>query len=143
MDNPISPSKEQVMAFTAAQIAQAFLNCRDKIEEIEARHKQELAAPKAALEKLRIGMLQTLDAAGAQNIKIPGVGTMFKKLQTSVSVKDWESSLEWVRTGGRWDFLERRMNKTAVVAFAEENAGQLPPGVSMTQAYEATVQRGS
>lgn len=131
------------MPFTAAQLASAFLKCRDTIEEIEARHKLELAEPKKALATLKLGMLQTLDAAGAQNIKIPGVGTMFKKLDTATKVVDWETSLDWVRKEGRWDFLERRMNKTAVVAFAEENAGALPPGVSMTQSYDATVQRGS
>lgn len=126
----------------AAQIATAFLNCRDSIDEIKARHKTELAPLEASLDKLRIGMLKCLDEQGSQNMKIPGVGTMFKKLITNSKVSDWDASLEWVRNGQRWDFLERRMNKTAVMSHLEET-GQLPPGVEISQMYEATVQRGA
>jgi hypothetical protein len=125
---------------TAAELATLFLRVRDRIEAIEARHKEELAGPKAALEKLKVGALAALDKEGVQNMKIPGVGTMFKKKVTNVKVAEWDKSLEWVVANSRWDALERRMNKTVVLSILEET-GSAPPGVEVTSMYDATVQR--
>jgi hypothetical protein len=126
---------------TAAQIAQAFLACRDQIEASEAAHKERIAPLKASLERLKTALLDTLNEAGVQNMKIAGVGTMFKKKVVSASCTDWAASLAFIQEFERWDFLEHRMNKTVVMEYMEKNQAP-PPGVNVTVTYDATVQRG-
>ena len=129
------------MSMKAADLATLFLKVRDKIEAMESEHKEAIAKPKAQLETLKAALLNTLDEAGVQNMKIPGVGTMFKKKVTNVKVSEWDKSLEWLIANQRWDALERRMNKTVVLAILEES-GAPPPGVEVSSIYDATVQRG-
>jgi len=91
-----------------------YIQLRDRKKEIQAQHREELEPVDAGLMKLE-GMLQEkLNEMGVD--KMGGdTGTVFTKVNTSISVEDWESVVDYVKSNDAYDLLERRVNKAAVV----------------------------
>lgn len=95
-----------------------------------------LAAAESVLKRhLREQGLQSFAAAD-------GSGTAFRKTMTSVTVKDKEQFRQWVKSDDdRWDYLDMKANKTAVVAFKESNDGALPDGIGWREEEVVQVRR--
>lgn len=120
-------------------IIERYVKLRDKKAEIEARHKDELAPVKQALEKIENVLLSELNQQGVESVKTP-FGTAYKSVSTSVTVADWDTALPWIQQNDAWHMLEKRVNKTAVLEHQAAN-DELPPGLNFSQATTINVRR--
>lgn len=118
-----------------------YLKLRGKIEEIKERHSAELAPFNQKKELIESYLLAFLHTAGMSNVAAKGIGTAYKQDVVSVTIKDWDATLGWIRQNNAWEFLERRVSKTVVQEYASsQNA--LPPGVDVSTTVEVRVRKG-
>ena len=122
---------------TTEEVITAMFKLRGKIDETKAKHKAEIAALEAPLNKMSNFILARLEEQGEQSINIKGIGTVFKKRFVSVSVADWDVVWEFINKHERWDLLNHAVNKTVVEAIVEETK-TVPPGVN----YAASIDLG-
>lgn len=126
-------SDTQAKVTPATRLSQ-YLQVREKIREIEARHKEELARPKAALLALEGELLKALKESGTDQLKVRGVGTAFTVTKQGASIGDKDAFRRHVIGAQAWDLLDWKANVTACAAFLNDpaNAGYAPPGINFT-----------
>lgn len=116
-----------------------YIKLRDKIKEIEARHKEELKVYKETLEKLNAVILAHLTQMGGESIRT-AAGTAYVTEKKSASLADPQAFMDYVISNEAWDLMDRKANSTAVADFiAEHNAP--PPGVNFSTTYVVGVRR--
>jgi hypothetical protein len=47
----------------------------------------------------------------------------------------------WIKDNDAFDALERRVKKSFIATYMEDNKGELPPGISVMQEYTVTIRR--
>lgn len=125
---------------SAGDVIAAYLKLREQKTEMADRHKDEMAPVNEKMTKLETFMLDLLNKANVDSMAFKGVGTMFKKDTTSVTAEEWDATLQWIRDNNAWEFLERRVSKTVVMEYAEQN-GEYPPGLKVTNATVVQVRK--
>lgn len=117
----------------------AYVKIRDKKQEIQEQHKQQLAPYNDKLMMLEGTLLKVLNREGAESIRTDS-GTCFKSKRTTTKVVDWDEALNYILSHDLTHMLERRLSKAAVVEFAEAQ-GELPPGVTMNTELTVNIRR--
>jgi hypothetical protein len=120
------------MTLTPADMIEKYLQLRNKVNKIEAKHKEELAPYTKVREQLENLLLAHLNDTGTDSAKCKA-GTAFKSTATSVTVKDWTATLTYIKDNNLWDLLEARVSKTATVEIIEETKKPVP-GVQISRA---------
>lgn len=128
-----------IVAIPVAQLIEKFIALRAKIHEIKEAHKKQLAPYQDAYVKLEGMLMAELDRAGVTSMR-GQAGTISKVTGTSVTVSDWSSTLEYIKSNDEWDLLEGRVSKTAALAVIEET-GKPIPGVQVSQVALLHVRR--
>jgi hypothetical protein len=109
-----------------------YVKLRNRVEEIKKQHKDQLAPYVSTMSQLENLLLEHLNTNSLQSINGAG-GTAYKQTATSVTVQDWEKTLEYIRANEAWDLLEARVSKTAAIETVEETKKPIP-GVVFNQA---------
>ncbi len=117
-----------------------YVQLRDKIAEIKARHEAELKPYADALVTLNGVLLENLNATGGDSLTIRGVGTAYKTVKKSASVADPQVFKAFVIGGAHWSLIDFRANPTGVEAFITDTA-EPPPGVNFRQVAVVGVRR--
>lgn len=123
-----------------AKATDYYIRTRDKISEIEKRHKDELKPLKEALDKLNTQIIDLIQQTGGNSVNIKGVGTAYLITDVSVSIADPGEFKRHVIGSEAWDLIDWRANKTAVNDFLTEQHG-LPPGINYSTRIKAGVRR--
>ena len=126
----------------AEKVNERAVKVRDVIRMLEAKHKEELEPWKKDLERLK-GQLQSFLEATNQESAKTAAGTFFLTTKRSASISNKDEFKHFVVGGERWDLLDWKANALAIVDFAEENGGTLPPGVNLTTKVDVNVRRPS
>lgn len=110
---------------------------RARIDEIEARHKEELKDFKDLEAELLNDVQQFLLATNQQNTKTPN-GTAYLAHKESFKVEDQSEFRHHVIGTEAWELIEWRANRTGVRAF-EEKFKELPPGMTKSVLLECRI----
>lgn len=116
-----------------------YLDLRRRKEEIEARHKEELAPIKNAMSKLEDYFASYMDREGLENLKGPS-GTAYSSVLTSVTTPDKATFMEFVKERQAWYLLDVRPSKTAVEEWIEDK-GAPPPGLDVKKVRKINVRK--
>lgn len=116
-----------------------YVEVRDLIRDMEARHKEELAKPTELLEKLAGVIHRFMDAHNLENLKT-AAGTCYISTRWSASVQDPDAFINFIKETQNFDLLERRASSTAVKAYVEEH-NSLPTGVNLSALSSVGVRR--
>ena len=127
------------MPITTQEIVEKYVMLRDKKQAIVNDMKEQAAKYDAVLDKLEAHLLKQFEAEGVDSVKTKA-GTAYKTIRTSVTVADWEATLDFIRTNEMWHLLERRASKVAVEAYREENDAY-PPGLNVRTEAVVNVRR--
>lgn len=106
-------------------VIRAYRILRDTKKTTQERHKEELKPLLAKMAKMEAWMLQELNKEGADHVGT-AEGTAYKTTRSSVTVDDWEQSLEEIRSKELWHLLERRLSKTGVEQYIEAEGREFP-----------------
>jgi hypothetical protein len=118
-----------------------YVAVRDKIREIEERHKEELKEWKDAIEDLTAWFTQALDKHGAKSVKTTQ-GTVYQSTRYSASLSDPKAFMDYVIANNAFDLMDRKANSTAVRDFIEQHKSE-PPGVRLSAIRTVGVRRAS
>jgi Tfp pilus assembly protein PilP len=113
---------------------------RDKIDEIEDRHKEELAPYKAVKEQLETFFLDQFNELGVDNFKSKDGATVYKIIDASATVADGEAFRQYVQDHDAFELADIRANKTAVREFVEAKGVQ-PPGINYSTRFKLGFRR--
>lgn len=127
---------------TIAKVVATYIKIRDKRaenkKEFEA-HDQKL---KDQMETLSGFLLQTMRASGAESVRTKH-GTVFTSIDITPQGQDWDKFYAWVAENNAFEALERRIKKTFIATYMEENDGELPPGVGVFRQHSVNIRRNS
>ena len=126
------------MTEKAAELVERYIKLRDSKEAMNALLKLKLQPITAEMEEIEKQLKYFLDEGNLDSVKT-GSGTFFKKSITSVTVRDMDEVLEFVKENAAYDLFERKVNKTAVMAYIEDNVHV--PGVEVMTEIKVQVRR--
>lgn len=129
------------MSITVDRVIEAYIANRNKIAEIENAAKDEMGKIKEVQAKLEAWLKAKAAQDGVDSFKTAH-GTAFLTTSESATVAEWDTLFAFVRANEAWDFVEKRVSKTAVKAYLEEHK-QLPPGVNYTTRQEINVRKAA
>lgn len=120
-------------------VIRAYRTLREQKEKLAKQHAEELAPLNDQMNKCLLWVQQQLQNQGLTNFKGES-GIAFLQTDTSVSVKDWDATLAWIKENDAWMFLEKRVSKSVVQEFIESTK-QVPPGVHVSQETSAHIRK--
>ena len=121
-------------------VIKGYIALRDKKEETERRHKEELAPLRDRMAKVEAWLHDHLLQHNLTNLK-GASGTAFLQEATSVTVADWDAAFEFIQQEGAWELLEHRVSNSVVQDYIESK-GVTPPGVNVKKELVVRVRRG-
>lgn len=114
-----------------------------KLREFKARRAAVAAAEAseitAQMEIIETRLMTFLNKTGQRGGNT-GNGTFFKKVFSTSKVADRDAFMQFVKEEDMFNFLESRVNNTAVNEYIEAN-NKLPPGVSVTRIEKLSINR--
>ena len=116
-----------------------FIKLRDKIKEIEDRHKEELAPYNEAREQLEGLFLEHLNNTGSDKVGTEA-GTVYRSEKKSAPLADKAAFWTFVVSQGLWDMLDYKANPTQVDEYIKKT-GSPPPGVNFSTRHTVGVRR--
>lgn len=116
------------MDVNVGQVVAAYLKLRNQKAAIEAETKDRVKEIKAKMEKLEAWIKTQADEQGVKSFKTEH-GTAFLTTTDYANVADWDAVLDFIKTNESYEMLEKRVSKTAVRDYMNENKA-VPPGVN-------------
>jgi hypothetical protein len=127
------------MSVNVDQVIAAYMTLRSQKDSIEAATKEKVSGIKAKMEKLEAWIKTQADAQGVTSFKTKH-GTAFLTTTDYANVADWDVVLEFIQSKGAFEMLEKRVSKTAVRNYVE-NDKFVPPGVNYGTKLEVNVRK--
>lgn len=127
------------MSVNVDQVIAAYMTLRSKKDAIEGEVKTKVADIKAKMEKLESWIKTQADAQGVTSFKTKH-GTAFLTTTDYANVGDWDAVLDFIKTNDAFEMLEKRVSKTAVRNYVE-NDKFVPPGVNYGTKLEVNVRK--
>jgi hypothetical protein len=131
MPEPDHDLEKRVRVYRRIRDAKLALSKKFKAEEKVLNEKLELVSN----DMLRILNETKQDSARTSD------GTVYKQKDILPRATEWLSFYEWIKLKNGFDFLERRIKKTAVKQYMEDNEGALPPGVAVLETIVIRVRK--
>ena len=125
------------MTLTVGDVIAAYLKLRSKKEAIDNEAKERTKEIKAQLEKLEAWLKVKADEQGVTSFKTNN-GTAFLTTVDFANVADWDEVLGFIKEKGAYDLLEKRVSKTAVRSYID-NDKLVPPGINYGSKIEVNV----
>lgn len=116
---------------TVDQVIAARLKLRRYKDMLETKHSAEIKPITEQIDKIDNWLQSELQKRGLQNFSSVS-GTAFLKTKTDSTSHDWDATLKWIIETGAYEFLEKRVSKTAITDYMEQH-GEAPPGISVTR----------
>lgn len=123
-----------------AKLAKAYIKLRDARAQMKRQFEEQDSALKAKQERLEAEMLRFLQESNTDSVKTVA-GTFYRQEEITPTGADWDAFYKWVAENDAFDFLERRIKKTAIKEYMEMNSGAIPPGVSVYREFVVRVRR--
>lgn len=121
------------------QRTQEYIRVRDKLKEMDERHEKE-RAPLLEVQNLLSGwIMHFLEQSGVESVRTKH-GTCSTSTRYTASLADPDAFMNFVKSKGLFDLLDRRASATAVRAYVEEHKN-LPPGVNLSALRTVSVRR--
>jgi len=120
-------------------VIKTFIKLRNKKEKLEREHTAEVKGIKENLNKLQAYIKQKADVDGVTSFKT-GEGTASIVTKDFAQVADWDSVLAFIKKEEAWDMLEKRVSKSAVKGYIDNNKA-VPNGVNYGTLLDVQVRK--
>jgi hypothetical protein len=127
------------MSLTVDQVIEAYLKYRNKKEALEADIKDQVKELKEKMAKLEAWIKEKADTDGVTSFKTTH-GTAFLTTTDYANVADWDSVLNFIKENEAYDMLEKRVSKTAVRGYIDQNKA-VPSGVNYGTRIDVNVRK--
>lgn len=122
------------------RLTRIYIKIRDAKAEASAEFKEK---DKKLSDQLAAVKAQLLDYCKEQNVESvrTSEGMFYRTVKTRYWTSDWAAMHKFVVDRAMPEFLEKRLNQTAVKEFLEENPETVPPGLNVDSEYMISVRK--
>lgn len=124
---------------TVDDVLAAYLALRKRKEDLKKEQAEAMAPVNEQMNKCLLWIQQRMQEQGLTNFKGPS-GIAFLQTDTTVSVKDWDATFEWIKANEQWAVLEKRVSKSVVQDFIQAT-GEVPPGLHVSTEVAAHIRK--
>jgi hypothetical protein len=128
------------MAIDTGKFVKAYINLRNARAELKQKYDEEDALLKLKQQKIENMLLAHMNETGQTSGKTP-FGSFYKQEDVKAMGSDWDALYRWIKENDAFEALERRITRTFVTKYMEENNGAIPPGVSVHREYVVRVRK--
>jgi len=121
---------------TAEKLVEAYVNMRESI----ADKTKEIETLKVLQKTIADKILELCNGQNMNGFQTP-YGTVSRGLRSHYWTSDWESMHKFILEHETPEFLEKRLNQSAVREFLEDNPDVLPPGLNVQSEYTISIRR--
>jgi len=122
------------------KLTKAYINIRARRTEIAAEFKKEDDGLKEQQDKIKATLLEFCKENNIDSVRTEA-GVFYRSQKRRYWTSDWESMHKFILEHEAPEFLEKRLNQTAVREFLEENPDILPPGLNVQSEYTISIRR--
>jgi hypothetical protein len=123
---------------SAAQLIKKYLECRQNIATLTARHKEEILPYKNGMDLIESLLADEINRLEGQSIRTDQ-GTAYRSTITSFTVADRDVWFDWVFDNKQRDMLTANVAKEAVKEFIDTHGDATPPGLNVTHIHKITI----
>jgi phage pi2 protein 07 len=120
------------------KLTKAYINIRARRTEIAAEFKKEDDGLKEQQDKIKATLLEFCKENNIDSVRTEA-GVFYRSQKRRYWTSDWESMHKFILEHEAPEFLEKRLNQTAVKEFLEENPDILPPGLNVQSEYTISI----
>lgn len=120
------------------KLTKAYINIRARRTEIAAEFKKEDDGLKEQQDKIKATLLEFCKGNNIDSVRTEA-GVFYRSQKRRYWTSDWESMHKFILEHEAPEFLEKRLNQTAVKEFLEENPDILPPGLNVQSEYTISI----
>lgn len=122
------------------KLVRVFIKMRDKKAEIEGAAKTQAEAIEEQMKLVKAQMLKHCKDHEVDSVRT-AAGTIIRTVKTNYWTSDWEAMHKFIIENEVPDFLQKRLNQSAVVSFLEEHPDTVPPALNTNSEYVITVRK--
>lgn len=106
-----------------------YIRLRDWLASEKEKYEARVKGAKQEMEKIEGELSAFMKETGLKNGATPS-GSFYATQKNTASINDKSQFRRFVIGGELWDLIDIRANANEIDAFAKENNGELPPGVT-------------
>ncbi len=122
------------------KLTKAYINIRTQRHELAATFKTQDDGLKEQQDKIKASLLQFCKDNDIDSVRTDA-GMFYRTQKRRYWTSDWDSMHKFVLEHGVPEFLEKRLNQSAVKNFLEESPDTLPPGLNVESEYTISIRR--
>ncbi len=126
---------------TLAGLLRAHRNIKAKQADLSAERKTVDAKLKATKELIETKLLQMLQNAGSDQLKVKGLAIVTPTKKIMPNCKDWPGLWTHMKDTDNFDLVSRRLSSKHVEEYMKAHDGALPPGITIHVERGVTVTR--
>lgn len=123
------------------RLVKAYIKMRDARAALSAEFEKKDEEIKEQMRMVEGHLLEVCKKAGADSVKIHGVGTIIRGVKTQYWTSDWEAMYNFIKENDAVELLERRIAQKAMGEFLQANPDKLPKGMNVDSKFTITVRR--
>lgn len=134
------PKKEDETPSRIERLTRVYIKIRDEKARISKEFKEKESGLKDQLGKVKTALLDYCKAEGVESVRT-SEGLIYRSVKTRYWTSDWEEMHKFIMHHNVPEFMEKRLNQTAVKEFLEENPDYVPKGINTDSEYIISVRK--
>lgn len=131
---------EEQEPLSVEKLTRVYLKIRDAKAELSAEFKAREAELNSQLDSVKGALLTYCKDHGVDSVRT-AAGLFYRSVKTRYWTNDWESMSKFVLEHSVPEFMEKRLNQSAVKQFLEENPDVMPMGLNVDSEYVVSVRK--
>lgn len=122
------------------EVVARYLETRTAIEDMEARHDEEIAELKTTFRNLADELLSICNENNVDSMRT-ATGTVSRRVSSRYWTSDWESMYRFIKDNDVPFLLEQRIHNGNMRQFLQENPDEMPPGLQADNKFVIQVRK--
>ena len=122
------------------KLTSVFIKIRDRRAKAKSEFDKEDKHLKEQQDRIKVALLDYCKDQGVESVKT-GSGMFYRSVKTRYWTSDWAEMHKFVKEHDLLEFMEKRLNQTAVREYLEENPDQIPEGLNIDSEYQLSVRK--
>jgi hypothetical protein len=122
------------------KLTKAYIRIRDAKAKLKAEYDAEELKLNEQMDTIKRALLDHCKEHGVESVRTKH-GLFYRTTKTRLWTGDWQAMHRFIMDHGLPEFLEKRLNQTAVKAYLEENPENPPPALNIDTEYAISVRK--
>ena len=124
----------------AQKLTRVYVKIREEKSRLTSEYNKKLDDLNDQIDKVKHALLNYCEEHGVDSVKT-SEGLFYRSVKSRYWTSDWEAMHKFILENEVPEFMEKRLNQTAVKTFLEENPEIAPQGLNVDSEYIITVRK--